>query len=219
MTARPVDQGGHAPPPVRFWRVFPYDPAAPAGTPFSAAMVPRGQGSGRFDAPGRTPVWYAAESPVHAVAEALQGLRGQTLDAADLRRAGHALALVELELAPAVVAAVVDLCDPQELARRGIRPDRLASRTVTTTQHSAEQLAADGLPAFRWWSALDGDWHATILFHASLPPDALAFGTPTPLALDAPHVRTACLALGIPLPVLSVPRPARPRPSAKQRRP
>ena len=83
MTAPPA---GHAAPGSdtgdrRLWRVFPYDALAPAGAPFSAAWVPRGQGAGRFDVPDASPVWYLAESPVHAVAEVLQGLRGQTLDA------------------------------------------------------------------------------------------------------------------------------------------
>lgn len=182
---------------LRLWRVFPYDPAAAPGAPYTAAMVPRGQGAGRFDLPAVTPVWYFAESAAHAVAETLQSLRGQTLDAADLLRAGRPLAHVEVTGAPAVAAAVVDLCDPGELAGRGIRPDRLASRTATTTQRIAERLAADGVPGFRWWSALDGNWHATVLFHRNLPPDALRFGTPEPLALDAPAVRAACRALAI----------------------
>jgi len=179
--------------------VFPFDPAATPGAPFSAAMVPRGQGAGRFDLPGGTPVWYFAESATHAVAEILQSLRGQTLDAADLLRAAHPLAQVEAALPPAVAVTVVDLCDPHELARRGIRPDHLASRTFTTTQRIAQDLAAGGAPGFRWWSALDGDWHGTILFHANLPPDALTFGPPEPLALDTPAVRAACQALAIAL--------------------
>lgn len=170
-------------------------------------MVPRGQGAGRFDLPAVTPVWYFAESAAHAVAETLQSLRGQTLEAADLLRAGHPLAHVVATLPPAVAAGVVDLCDPAELARRRIRPDHLASRTVTTTQRIAENLAADGVLGFRWWSALDGDWHATVLFHANLPPDALRFGTPEPLALDTPAVRAACQALAITRARPPVPRP------------
>ena len=157
-------------------------------------MVPRGQGAGRFDLPDVTPVWYFAESATHAVAETLQSLRGQTLDVDDLRRSGHLLAQVEATLPATVAADVVDLCVPAELARRGIRPDHLASRTSATTQRIARALAA---PGFRWWSALDGDWHATILFHVDLPVDALTFGTPEPLALETSSVRAACRALAI----------------------
>ena len=162
-------------------------------------MVPRGQGAGRFDLPGVTPVWYFAESATHAVAETLQSLRGQTLDTVDLVRAGHPLAHVGVTLPPHVAAALVDLCDPQALVRRRIRPDHLASRTVATTQRIAQELAADGVPGFRWWSALDGDWHATVLFHANLPSHALTFGAPEPLTLDTPAVRAACQALAIAL--------------------
>lgn len=195
MGSRPAPNEGA----IALWRVFPYEPAALAGAPFSAAMVPRGQGAGRFDLPGVTLVWYFAESATHAVAETVQSLRGQTLDAADLLRAGHPLAQVEATLSPAVAAAVVDLCDPQELAQRRIRPDHLASRAVTRTQRIAQELAADGVAGFRWWSALNGDWHPTILFHANLLPDALTFGVPEPLTLDTPAVRAACQALAIAL--------------------
>lgn len=199
MTPLPPGPGLAGASALTLGRVFPYDPDAAAGTPFSADMVPRGQGAGRFDLPGVTPVWYFAESATHAVAETLQSLRGQMLDAADLLRAGHRLAQVAATVSAAVAADVVDLCDPQVLARRRVRPDHLASRTVTTTRRIAQDLAADGVPGFRWWSALDGDWHATILFHANRPRDGLTFGTPEPLALDTPAVRAACQALAIAL--------------------
>jgi hypothetical protein len=184
-------------PAASLWRVFPWNAAAAPGEPFAADMVPRWQGSGRFDIPELSAVWYFAESPVHAVAETLQGLRGQTLDDADLLRAGHRLATVPVAVAPEVAARVVDLCDPAELARRSIRPDRLASRQLSTTQRIARQLAEEGLPGFRWWSSLHGDWHATILFAARLPAGALAFGTPSPLTADDPAVTDACRLLGI----------------------
>ena len=199
MTAPPA---GHAAPGSdtgdrRLWRVFPYDALAPAGAPFSAAWVPRGQGAGRFDVPDASPVWYLAESPVHAVAEVLQGLRGQTLDADDLRRFGHPLACVDAHVPAAFAARVVDLCDPSELARRDIRPDRLASRELATTQRIARALHAEGAAGFRWWSSLSGDWHGTVLFVERLPVGVPAFGTPEPLAIASPVVRAACLELGI----------------------
>jgi hypothetical protein len=183
--------------PAALWRVFPWDPAAASGQPFAADMVPRWQGSGRFDVPELSAVWYFAESAVHAAAEALQGLRGQTLEDADLLRGGHRLAAVAVVVAPHVSARVVDLCDPAELARRSIRPDRLASRQLAVTQRIARELAEAGAPGFRWWSSLHGDWHATILFAVRLPAGALAFGTPSPLTLGDPAVIDACRLLGI----------------------
>lgn len=179
------------------WRVFPYDPQARAGEPFSADMTPRFQGSGRFDAPEIGAVWYLAESAAHAVAEVLQAMRGQTLDDADLLRGGHRLAVVSIELTPDVWSRVADLCDPTELARRAIRPDRLASRQLAVTQRIAADIAESGAPGFRWWSSIHGDWHATVLFAANLPAGAMTFGKPAHLALDSADVAAACRDLGI----------------------
>jgi hypothetical protein len=67
-------------------------------------------------------VLYLAESPEHAVAERIQPFRGQPLDAADLRAAGHALALVRVELPQGLATGLADLCDPDVLSRLGIRP-------------------------------------------------------------------------------------------------
>jgi hypothetical protein len=41
-----------------------------------------------------------------------------------------------------VAAWIVDLCDTTELARRSIRPDRLASRQLAVTQRIAQQLVS-----------------------------------------------------------------------------
>jgi hypothetical protein len=53
-----------------FWRVFPWDPAAPDGAPYSARYVPPTgtQTGGRFDL-GDVPVLYLAEQPEQALAE------------------------------------------------------------------------------------------------------------------------------------------------------
>jgi hypothetical protein len=165
-------------------------------------MLPVGQGRGRFDAPAISPVWYLAETATHAVAEILQSFRGQEVGPAELVRFKHPLALVEATLPPADAARVLDLCDPAQLLARGLRPDALASRNRTTTQRISQQLATGGgthlpAPGFRWWSALDGDWHSIILYHANLPAGALAFGTPAPLVIDSPAVVAACDALAI----------------------
>jgi hypothetical protein len=79
------------------WRVFPWDPAAKAGEPFSPGYVHPNQGSGRFDVSGKLVV-YLAETAVHAVAEKLQRFRGQKVDRKDLLESGHPLALVECQL-------------------------------------------------------------------------------------------------------------------------
>src|SRR5256885_12605128 len=79
------------------WRVFPWDPAAKPGEPFSPSYVYPNQGSGRFDLSDKVVV-YLAETAVHAVAEKLQRFRGQKIDRQDLIESGKTLALVECQL-------------------------------------------------------------------------------------------------------------------------
>jgi hypothetical protein len=158
--------------------------------------VPLGQGSGRFDLAALTPVRYFAETPEHAVAEVIQGLRNQSLDAADLVR-GHPLALVEATLPPDTNTRVVDLCDPAQLLQLNVRPDQLASGDVTTSQEVARTVFAKGAPGFRWWSALSGDWHTVVLFDVNLSKGALRYGPPAPLTLDAPALHAAARRLQI----------------------
>lgn len=185
------------------WRVFPFDVDAPAGKPFSASCVPAGQGAGRFDVPHLTPVWYLGESPAHAVAEVIQGLRNQTLDANDLVRFRKPLALVEAELSSPPVGkhanGIADLCDPRVLSEFKIRPDNLASSSISVTQPLAERLYEAGLTGLKWWSSLFGDWHTTILFDRRLGRGQLRFLTPEPLTLRSEAVLEAAGRLTIKL--------------------
>jgi hypothetical protein len=182
------------------WRVFPYDPKAPRGSEFSASREPAGQGAGRFDIPDVTPVWYFAESPEHAVGEVLQGLRNQPLDANDLIRFGNRLALVAASVdtggAERCGNAFLDLCDPTVLSSRHIRPDSLASFDFAKTQSVARQLCGAGAVGFRWWSALSGDWHSTILFDVHCR-GVLRFRTPEVLTIRAPAVIEAAKRLAM----------------------
>ncbi|CAN5677840.1 hypothetical protein BH23GEM7_BH23GEM7_30470 [soil metagenome] len=191
-------------PPERVWRAFPWDPAAPEGERFSVTYVPPAQGKGRFDLPGVPGgVLYFAETPEHAVAEMIQHYRGQTLDAGDLRLAGHSLALVGVGLSRQLRESVVDLCDPEVLVRLGIRPDETASGDRRTTQRIAASIHTAGHAGLRWWSALLGDWHTLVLFRGRVGP-ALEFGSPEPLRLDHPALQEAARVLGI-----AIGRPAR----------
>jgi hypothetical protein len=167
-----------------------------AGAAFTPEALPVGQGSGRFDLPNLTPVRYFAETPEHAVAEVIQGLRNNTLDAADLIRV-YPLALVEATLEPAVAARVLDLCDPVQLVRLGTRPDHLASTDTAVSQRVARAVFLAGAPGFRWWSALTGDWHTIVLFDAALRPDMLRYARPEPLALGTPALVAAARRLQI----------------------
>jgi hypothetical protein len=154
------------------------------------------QGHGRFDLPGVPGgVLYLAETPAHAVAEALQHYRGQRLDDADLIVAGHPLALVAVTVPRQTLDGVVDMCDPAVLVQHGIKPDQTASGDRRVTQRIAATIHAVGEVGLRWWSALLGDWHTVVLFRDMV--GDLAFGAPEPLSLQHGAVREAMRALGI----------------------
>lgn len=120
---------------------------------------------------------------MHAIGEVLQGLRNQSLDAADLIRFGHPLSLVEMT---ATKPQILDLCDPGNLQKYDIRPDSLASWDFTKTQSIARRIFHSEYGGFRWWSSLSGDWHSTILFHTRLDVRDLVCKEPVALTLDHP---------------------------------
>jgi len=180
------------------WRTFPWDPRAKAGHPLSPSYLPAQSGYGRFDLDRGldASTWYFAGTPEHAVAERIQDLRNRTLFDGALHERGHRLAVVPVEVANGVVP--VDLCDPIELARLGIAPDRLAYRDRDVTREIASRLYADTKAAgLRWWSAFFGEWHTIALFSDRLADGDLAFGEPEPLHPDTPPLVAAADALGI----------------------
>jgi hypothetical protein len=192
------------------WRAFPWDPEALAGTPFSPSYVPLGQGTGRFDV-AASMVLYLAETPEHAVAEKIQRFRGRTLRSPHLRQSGRRLALAPVRLSDPASHEITDLCDPDELARRRIRPDTLASRDYDRTRAVAESLYAERKAGLRWWSAFSGDWHTVVVFCGRLGGSDLAFGEPEPVGLDHVTLRRAAAELGVRL------APQRRGPGAKPR--
>lgn len=159
--------------------------------------MPPIQGRGRFDLPDSPAgVSYLAELAEHAIAERIHQFRNQTIDQADLRIAGHRLALVSAELTFDVAQGVADLCDPAELSRLGVGPDELAARSRSTTQRVAALVRAEAHTGLRWWSAFFGEWHGVVLFRDRLA-DSLSYGTPVSIALSDPTLGEAAWALGI----------------------
>lgn len=182
------------------WRVFPWNERAKAGERFSPSYLPAQSGQGRFDLPlgsaGST--LYLAGSPEHAIGEKLQHLRNRFLADEFLLEGGHRLALCRVEVDASL--ALADLCNPSELAARGIAPDRLAYRDRKVTRGIAAGLhEQEALAGFRWWSALFGEWHTTVLFTHRLPEGALTFGDPAHLDLEHPDLVRAATALAIEL--------------------
>jgi hypothetical protein len=184
-----------------FWRVFPWDPHAADGAPFSARYVPPAgsQTGGRFDM-GHPPVLFLAQDPAHALTELLQAFRGTSLTPEHLLRADpnqpgtyHPLAPVETRRPQGVETGLPNLADPAVLVELDIRPDQLASHDRSVTQAISRRVhsAPAGYPAFRWWSALTGEWHVTVLFLDRVSPEAIEYTAPVPLDLHHSEVQAA----------------------------
>ncbi len=184
------------------WRCFPWDPGASDGAPFSSRYLVPGQTVGRFDLHDRPPVRYLAESPEHAIGEALAPFRGTRFHLSYLRQAGQRLAMVEVTLGGSLMTRIPDCTDSQVLTALGVRPDDLAHHHRAVTQAIARRLHErgdeTGDPAgLRWWSALTGAWHTVIVFIDRERPGEVTFGTPRPLEADDPDVLRATSVLGI----------------------
>jgi hypothetical protein len=186
---------------VRLWRVFPWDPAAVPGAPYSAISVaPRQkQGGGRFDLPELTSVLYLAETPDHGFAEFLQDFRTQILTRAHLKRNGRPLALVSVDVPLETFHSLPDLADPATLRHYDLRPDVLSLPRPhrRTTQAIARRIWDDGQAGLRWWSAFHGEWHTTVLFVERVPLSLLAFASPTAASLRDPAVIAGAEAAGM----------------------
>lgn len=192
------------------WRCFPWDPAAVDGAPFSPTYIIPGQTAGRFDLCDRPPVRYLADTPEHAIGEMLSPFRGTTFHRAYLRQQGRPLALVEVTLAPTLTDRILDCTDPEILTILGLRPDELAHHDRVITQAIARQLHAHGVAedahaavhpdvhaGMRWWSALTGAWHTTVVFTDRVRSGEVRFGVPQMLIPDDPAVVRALSILGI----------------------
>lgn len=187
------------------WRVFPWDPAAPDGAPFSARSVAAAhhQMYGRFDQGGRPLVLYLAETPAHAAAEVLRGvLRSPERDRAllhriserDLVQNGHPRALISIRMPPEMARCFPDLSDGSSLKRFGVRADELSSNLSTITQAAARRIYQHParVPGFAWSSRFGGDWHVVLLFLDRAPLADLEFGVPEILLLgDAAVIEAA----------------------------
>jgi hypothetical protein len=128
----------------------------------------------------------------------LSPFRGTTFHATYLRQSGHRLALVEVRVAATLVRRIADCTDPTMLARLGIRPDELAHHDRTRTQAIARRLhARRGTAGLRWWSALTGAWHTTVVFTDRVRRGEVSFGTPHVLQPSDAEVARALAVLGI----------------------
>lgn len=145
---------------------------------------------------------YLAETPEHAIGELLGPFRGTTFRPAYLRQSGRALALVEVTLAASLVTRIPDCTDPRVLSALELRPDQLAhhdrvlTQTVSRALHEAA-TPAEGPAGLRWWSALTGAWHTTIVFTDHERSGEVVFSEPRALVRSDPVVARALSVLGI----------------------
>lgn len=145
---------------------------------------------------------YLADLPEHAVGEALSPFRATTFRPAYLRLQGHPLALVEVTLAERVMERLADCTDPKVLDRLAVRPDELAHHDRALTQAIARRIHVTDGPlgahtGLRWWSALTGAWHTTVVFTDRVGAGDVSFGEPRPLTPHDPALVRARLVLGI----------------------
>ena len=182
---------------MRLWRSVPLDRSAAEREPGGPLWFPVDlQGFGRHDNPGLYGCIYVAEDPVSAVVESLARFRGTgQLTAPMLIRGGQPLGLAEIELH--ADAALLDLDDPQFLARRKLRPSRLATRHRENTQAIASDLYLryPDAAGIRWWSTLEASWINQTLFDRAA--DALTLVDAFEMRLDEPVVREAAAFLGL----------------------
>lgn len=156
------------------------------------------QGSGRHDNPDLYGALYAARSPESAIAERVQGFRGQRLTGADLRLAdGRPWALGTID--DARLPPLVDLDDPGQLARRRLRPSMVATRDRPGTRGIARGIFAEDVPGFSWWSTLESSWTNVTLFAEVALAHLEVIGDPEPLSIQLPALRSAAEVLGIPV--------------------
>ncbi|GMV05914.1 MAG: hypothetical protein AMXMBFR53_21910 [Gemmatimonadota bacterium] len=180
-----------------YWRVFPWRSGAAPGERFSPSHIPEPTGRGRFDLPRElSPVLYLAETPDHAVGEALQAWRARPLEPAHLLRAGLPLALVVVVVPAASSARLADLCEAAYLNARAVAPDTTASRLRERTQQVARAAWDRGHHGLRWWSTFWGDWHTVVLFTARVD-RVVRYGDPVALSVDHPAVLDAAGLLGM----------------------
>jgi RES domain len=167
----------------KVYRVFPWLRGAAETDPGGALYVPP-QGAGRFDNPAQYEIFYVAESPEAAIAEAFGRHPLWTASmlggVPTLPGSVHALAAYELDDA----VPLFDLDDAQNLVALKLRPSDVVNRDYTVTQAIALQIFMTGATSgLRWWSfynpawANNGVWNKAALSVLSVQPLSIADAT------------------------------------------
>ncbi len=187
------------------YRVFAFDPKAPAGSSGHPDYLYHPQGSGRCDNPGLYDAWYYATTPEAALAEVFGDLATWSagmFDTPYLPTGRRALGVYEL---PDDVA-LLDLDDAKSLNDRGLRPTQVVFRIRSATQAWSklifEEKAASGKRAWqgvRWWSYWKPHWTVFVVWIEPAQPVLHSFVRAEALDLTHAAVESARKSLNRPV--------------------
>jgi RES domain len=182
------------------YRVFPMLPGAAPAQDGGPLFVDRSlQGSGRHDNPNAFAALYASRQPESAVAERIKWFQGRIITNDQLRRAdGRSYALAALD--DRAIDGVIDLDDPRELLRLGVRPSQVATHTRSTTQRIAMDIFDEGASGLGWWSTIESSWPNVTLFAERAIDRLVIAGEPEPLSVDHSMVVAAAQFLDVRVP-------------------
>lgn len=182
------------------YRVFPYLESAREGQPGHPLYEHTPQRGGRVDHPDYY-VWYLSRNAEAACGEVFGNLAEwdeSMLDFPLLPGARRALGTYSL---PDDVR-ILDLDDPKQLVRLGLRPTQVVARNLSLTQAWGHQIWDERLiddantrawDAVQWWSYHRPVWNVIASWHRP------QFEHVTALSLDHPALREASHALMRPM--------------------
>nr|WP_271209449.1 RES domain-containing protein [Rhodococcus wratislaviensis]GLK33996.1 hypothetical protein GCM10017611_08390 [Rhodococcus wratislaviensis] len=177
------------------YRIFPYLSAAAPGEPGHPLYEHRPQRGGRIDHPDYH-VWYLSRLAEAACGESFGNLarwEASMLEFPLLPGSRRALGVFELP----DDLRVLDLDDPAQLVRLGLRPTQVVTRNLTVTQGWGHRIWSETEPhngdrawqAVSWWSYHRPQWSVLASW---LRPELVRV---EPLALDHPAILDAAKAL------------------------
>ena len=149
---------GVGPPDVLVYRVFPYLSSAAAGEPGHPLYEHRPQRGGRIDHPDYH-VWYVSRYAEAACGETFGNLVRWDVSMFEFPQVpGARRALGVFELPDDL--RVLDLDDPAQLVRLGLRPTQVVTRNLSVTQGWGRRIWSETDPqsddrawqAVSWWS-------------------------------------------------------------------
>jgi len=179
------------------YRVFPWLREASERDPGGAMFVPRSeQGFGRHDNPAWYGALYLSRAAVSSVAEVLRTFRRQRVETSDLV---HEEAILALAAFDPPTLTLVDLDDPAQLQRRGLRPSSVATGNRRVTRPVAADLFAEGHDGFEWWSTIEASWINITLFAERSIDRLVVEGEPEVLTTHHPAVIEAAEVVGVEL--------------------